>query len=157
MSASLYIGLTTLEAAILAIFAAAMFVLLQTATGTFTPSTPYSILQRPSAIAAAAFSFLILLCGLGASVRTSFPNADLIGGYQHTEFVLDSAWVGTVLALAIAFSLLVTIWALIRLVADLRGPGIVTALSSQLARSFTASRNRRPTPFVRHVRGADLL
>ena len=131
MSSELYIGLTTLEAAIVAIFAASIFVLIQTVTDLFTPVTPHFLVRRWVARGAIGLSVLILLFGLIASVMTAFPQSDVPLTNWHSDYLIENAWPAFVFALAVAVSVVLNLFVLVKLISDFRGPGVVTALEDR--------------------------
>ena len=128
MSSELYLGLTTLEAAIFAIFAASIFVLIQTMTDLFTPMTPHFLVRRREALGAIGLSFAILILGLTASVVTAFPQSDVPLTSWRTDYLIESALPAFVFALAVVVSFVLNLFVLVRLIGDFRGPGVVTAL-----------------------------
>src|SRR5688572_8011836 len=131
----LYLGLTTLEAAVFAIFAASIFVLIQTATDLFTPVTPHFLLRRWEARGAVAFSFALLVFGLGASVKTTFPDSDFLPLNWQTDYVIDEDWLALGFASAIAVSVALNLYVLVKLISDFRGPGVVGALEDLARRA----------------------
>ena len=131
MSSDLYLGLTTLEAGVFAIFAASIFVLIETGTDLFTPVTPYFLIRRRMAQFSVGLSSLILLVGLAVSIRTAFPDTDVRVGNWHTDFLVNEAWPGFVYGIAIAISVPINFLVFVQLMSDFRGPGVVSALVQQ--------------------------
>lgn len=131
MSSDLYLGLTTLEAGVFAIFAASIFVLIQTGADLFTPVTPYFLTRRLKARLSVLLSFLVLLVGLILSIRTAFPDTDALPRNWHTDSLIDEIWPAVAFGVAIVFSLLFNFFVLVQLISDFRGPGIVAALVQQ--------------------------
>jgi len=131
MISDLYLGLTTLEAGVFAVFAASIFVLIQTGTDLSTPVTPYFLIRRRKARLSVLLSFLLLLVGLVASIRTAFPTTDALPGNWHTDLLIDEVWPAVAFGILIPFSVGINLFVLVQLISDFRGPGVVAALVQQ--------------------------
>ncbi len=131
MNTDLYVGLTTLEAGVFAIFAAALFVLIQAATDIFTPITPSSLLRRKEAYGAVGLTGVLIAVGVLAAVRAAFPYSEVFPGDQNIGPVVDRAGVAYLLAFAILGSIALNAYVLVKLIGDFRGPGMVDAVASE--------------------------
>lgn len=132
MVTDLYVGLAALQAALLAIYVAAVLVMVQMAGQSFSVATPYLLLRRPRFLAAAAFSSVVALFALAGAVRAAFPNADALPGNQGTGVLIEDIWPAIGASAALILALAWNAAVLVSIASTLRGPGLARALARDL-------------------------
>lgn len=132
MATELYVGLAALQAGLLAIFIAALLVLVQTASETLGLHTPYFLLRRTGVLVAGAFSTVVTAFSLLAAVRAAFPEFEALPGNQGTDLLLESAWPAIGVILGFVLGLFVNTLVLFDIAATVRGPRLANAMLQQI-------------------------